>query len=255
MFAQQRHQIIIEKLRDEKAVKATELMELFGVSFETVRRDLELLEKGGHLRRVHGGAVLSKLDHTKEIPFNQREAAYVEEKRELARIAAGYVKEGMSIAMDTSTTNHHLARLLKSRLTRLTVVTNSLVIAQELTDMPGCRIMLAGGVIHNEEQSVIGELAEQFASMFHTDLFFMSVSGVALEEGITDYGLGEVQVKKIMLRNAKRTIALADSSKFGAVSLLKVCQVQDVERIITDSGIDPEIIETFRSEGIEIISK
>lgn len=255
MFAQQRHQAILEKIQEEKAIKASDLMELFGVSFETVRRDLELLEKAGRLRRVHGGAVLSQLDYTKELPLTLREGAYVEEKREVARIAARYVTEGMSIAMDASTTNHQLARLLKSRVSRLTVITNSLSIAQELTDMPGYRIILPGGVIHNGEQSVIGELAEQFAALFHADLFFMSISGARLEEGITDYGIGEVQVKKVMLKNAKRTIALADSSKFGAVSLLKVCEADGVECFITDSKVDPELMETFRQRGIEIICK
>jgi DeoR family transcriptional regulator, fructose operon transcriptional repressor len=255
MFAQQRHQAIIQKINNEKAIKASELMELFGVSFETIRRDLELLEKGGHLRRVHGGAILSKLDYTKEIPLNLRESVYVEEKREVSRIAARYVTEGMSVAMDASTTNHQLAKILKEHVERLTVITNSLTIAQELTDMPGYRIILTGGMIHNEEQSVIGELAEQFAGLFHADLFFMSISGAALREGITDYGVGEVQVKKIMHRNAKRTIALADSSKFGAVSLLKVCECGDVERFVTDSGIDPDTVAAFREHGVEIVSE
>lgn len=255
MFAQQRHQAILEKIQEEKAIKASDLMELFGVSFETVRRDLELLEKAGRLRRVHGGAVLTQLDYTKELPLNMREGAYVEEKREVARLAARYVKEGMSIAMDASTTNHQLARLLKGQISRLTVITNSLAIAQELTDMPGYRIILPGGVLHNEEQSIIGELAEQFTAMFHADLFFMSISGATLDEGITDYGIGEVQVKKVMLKNAKRTIALADSSKFGAVSLLKVCGADEVECLITDSGVDPEFVEAFRQRGIEVICK
>jgi DeoR family transcriptional regulator, fructose operon transcriptional repressor len=255
MFAQQRHQAILEKLQDEKAIKASDLMELFNVSFETVRRDLELLEKAGRLRRVHGGAVLSRLDYTKELPLNMREGAYVEEKREVARIAARFVNEGMSIALDASTTNHHLARLLKNQISRLTVITNSLAIAQELTDMPGYRIILPGGVLHNEEQSMIGELAEQFTAMFHADLFFMSISGATLEEGITDYGIGEVQVKKVMLKNAKRTIALADSSKLGAVSLLRVCGADEVECLITDSSVDPEYVEAFRQKGIEVICR
>ncbi len=255
MFAQQRHQAILERLQEEKAIKASELMERFNVSFETVRRDLEHLEKAGRLRRVHGGAVLSRLDYTKELPLNMREGAYVEEKREVARIAARFVNEGMSIAMDASTTNHHLARLLKNQITRLTVITNSLAIAQELSDVPGYRIILPGGVLHNEEQSMIGELAEQFTAMFHADLFFMSISGATLEEGLTDYGIGEVQVKKVMLQNAKRTIALADSSKLGAVSLLKVCGADEVECLITDSAVEPEFAESFKSKGIEVISR
>lgn len=253
MFAEQRHQAIIRKLQDEQAVKASELMDIFGVSFETIRRDLELLEKRGHLHRVHGGAILSKLDYSNEIPLPLRESAYVEEKMELARVAVRYVAEGMSVALDAGTTNNHLAKALKEQVSKLTVITNSLAIAHELTDMPDYRIILTGGIIHNKEQSVIGDLAEQFAARFHADLFFMSISGATLPEGITDYGMGEVQVKKILHANAKRTIALADSSKFGAVSLLRVCGCGEVERFVTDSGIHRETVSRFREQGVEIV--
>jgi DeoR/GlpR family transcriptional regulator of sugar metabolism len=253
MFAQQRHQAIVKKLEREKSIKASELMELFGVSFETIRRDLEHLEGEGLLKRVHGGAVSKQLDYTREIPLTVRESAFLKEKNEIAEIASRYVTEGQSIALDVSTTNTEFAKLLKRKVERLTVITNSLPIANVLVDMPHYTIVLIGGVIRNAEQSLIGDLAEQFAARFHPDLFFMSMSGVTLEEGITDYGIGEIQVKKMMLNNAKRTIALADSSKFDCLSLTKICGATEVERFVTDSGIDREIVDRYRKHGIDIV--
>ena len=253
MFAEQRHQAIIQKINREKSIKASDLMELFGVSFETVRRDLEHLEKAGYLKRVHGGAILKEWDYREEIPMTVREKVHVDGKNELSEIAARYVTEGQSIALDVSTTNTQFVKALKKKIERLTVITNSLPIANELVHMPGYTIILIGGVIRNEEQGMIGDLAEEFASRFHADLFFMSMSGVTLAEGITDYGLGEVQMKKIMLRNAKRTIALADSSKFEAVSLIKVCGCAEVERFVTDSNIDPAIVDKYKKHGVEIV--
>jgi DeoR/GlpR family transcriptional regulator of sugar metabolism len=253
MFVEQRHQAIIQKLSRDKSIKASELMELFGVSFETIRRDLEYLEAQGHLTRVHGGAITKEWDYGREIPLTVRETAFLGAKNELSTTAARYVEEGLSIALDVSTTNTQFAKVLKTRFERLTVITNSLPIASLLVDKPGFKIVMIGGVIRGEEMSVIGDLAEQFAAQFHADLFFMSMSGVTLTDGITDYGIGEVQVKKTMLRNAKRTIALADSSKFDQVSLLKVCGCADVERFVTDSGIDRTLVDSYRRSGVEIV--
>ncbi|MCS7458879.1 DeoR/GlpR family DNA-binding transcription regulator [Paenibacillus doosanensis] len=253
MFVQQRHQAILQKLHKEKSVVVSELIEMFGVSFETVRRDLEFLEKEGFLKRVHGGAIPAEIDYKKEQPLTFRETKFVEEKRQLVELATRYVTEGQSIALDVSTTNTEFAKALKPKFERLTIITNSLPIANELVEMPHYTIILTGGVIRNEERGVIGDLAEAFVSQFHADLFFMSVSGISLEAGVTDFGIGEVQLKKLMHKNAKRTIALADSSKFEVVSLLKVCGIDEVERYVTDPLIDREIVERYKSHGLEIV--
>lgn len=253
MFVQQRHQVIIQKLHKEQSVAVSDLIDMFGVSFETVRRDLEFLEKEGFLKRVHGGAILADIDYKKEQPLSFRETKFMEEKRQLVELAARYVTEGQAIALDVSTTNTEFAKVLKRKFERLTVMTNSLPIANELVDMPNYTIILTGGVIRNEEKAIIGDLAEAFISQFHADLFFMSVSGISLAEGITDFGIGEVQLKKIMHRNAKRTIALADSSKFEVVSLLKVCGLNEVERVVTDPLIDAELVAKYRKQGIDVV--
>jgi DeoR family fructose operon transcriptional repressor len=253
LFAQQRHQLIIQKINLEQSIRASELMELFSVSFETVRRDLEYLEGEGYLRRVHGGAILREPDYSREIPLPIRESIYMDEKTELSRIATRYVTDGMTLALDASTTNSQLAKALKTKFERLTIITNSLPIMNELVAIPSFTLILIGGVIRHEEQSIIGDLAEQFVSRFHADLFFMSMSGVTLEEGITDYGVGEIQVKKIMKANAKRTIALADSSKFDLVSLIKLCGATEVERYVTDSKIDRSLVQKYKEQGIEIV--
>ncbi|WP_364151524.1 DeoR/GlpR family DNA-binding transcription regulator [Paenibacillus sp. LPE1-1-1.1] len=250
---QQRHQLIIQKINTDKSIRASELMETFGVSFETIRRDLEHLENAGYLQRVHGGAILKQLDYSTEIPLPIRESIYLTEKTELSQLAVRYVTEGMSIALDVSTTNTLIAKALKTKFDKLTIITNSLPIVNELIDMPGYTLVMIGGVIRQEEQSIIGDLAEEFASRFHADLFFMSMSGVTLEEGITDNAIGEVQVKKIMQAKAKRTIALADSSKFDQVSLLKVCGCAEVERFVTDSKIDRDVVARYKQSGIEIV--
>lgn len=253
MLAHERHSAIIQLLHEQQAVKATSLMRMFGVSFETIRRDLGKLESEGYLKRVHGGAALPAADYRHELPFTVREMTRISEKRELARTAAQFVAEGQSLFLDVSTTNTEFARVLVNRFERLTVLTNSFPIANLLMAKPGFTIVFIGGAVRNSEQCVVGDIAESFVAQFHADAFFMSVSGISLSEGLTDYGIGEIQLKMKMLERSKRVIVLADSSKFGAISLSRLCGFRDVDKIVTDSGIGEDIVKPFIEAGVEVV--
>ncbi|MEH7010010.1 DeoR/GlpR family DNA-binding transcription regulator [Neobacillus niacini] len=254
LLAHERYEKIVELLRKNKSIKVSSVTKLFGVSAETVRRDLEHLEKEGYLRRVRGGAVLDDVN-SNEINFTLRETKHIEEKKEIAEIAARYVTEGQSIALDVSTTNTEFAKALKKKFQRLTILTNSLVIANELAEMPHYTILMPGGVLRNEELCILGQTAEEFFKRFHIDTFFMSISGISLTEGLTDYGLGEYQVKMKMLENSRNCTVLADSSKFDVASLLKVCQFDRIDRIISDSKLSEKVLQKYEKEGIEIVNK
>ncbi|WP_256761973.1 DeoR/GlpR family DNA-binding transcription regulator [Cohnella sp. WQ 127256] len=253
MLAHVRHDAIIQKLNTEKSVKVSELMELFKVSFETIRRDLEYLEKEGHLQRVHGGAkLIESYDNNQELSFTVRELKYRDEKRELAMLATEWVSNGQSLILDVSTTNTTFAQVLKEKFDQLTILTNSFPIANELMEKPGFTVIFIGGVVRNQERCTIGDFAESFILQFNADLFFMSVSGISIEQGITDYGIGEVLLKKKMMGCAKETIVLADSSKFEVVSLLNVCPNEKVSRFVTDSRISSDIVKQYRDQGISL---
>ncbi|WP_309228319.1 DeoR/GlpR family DNA-binding transcription regulator [Virgibacillus saliphilus] len=252
LFAKERHNEIVKMVRKDKSVKVSHLMNYFHVSFETIRRDLEFLEKQGFLTRVHGGAVLEEIN-SRELSFTVRESKYLKEKQEIAKKAIDYVIEGQSIAMDVSTTNTEFAKELKKQFSRLTVLTNSMTIANELSEMPDYTIIFAGGILRNQELCTVGDFTEDFITQFHIDTFFMSISGVSLTKGLTDYGAGELQVKKKMMEIAQRKIVLADSSKFDVVSLLNACTFDEVNRIITDSKISESVLEKYRNTGVEIL--
>lgn len=254
LLAHERYEKIVDLLRKNKSIKVSSVTKLFGVSTETVRRDLEHLEKEGYLRRVRGGAVLDDVN-SNEINFTLRETKHIEEKKEIAEIATRYVMEGQSIALDVSTTNTEFAKALKKKFQRLTILTNSLIIANELAEMPYYTILMPGGVLRNEELCIVGQIAEEFFKGFHIDAFFMSISGISLTEGLTDYGLGEYQVKMKMLEISRNCTVLADSSKFDFASLLKVCQFDRIDRIISDSKLPEKILKKYEKEGIEIVNK
>ncbi|THF84481.1 DeoR/GlpR family DNA-binding transcription regulator [Cohnella fermenti] len=253
MLARERHNKIIQMLHRQQFIKANDLMKAFGVSFETIRRDLDHLEKENYLRRVHGGATLPENDYRIELPFTIREHKLKEEKRELALTASRFVTEGQSLILDVSTTNTEFAKVLCEKFERLTVMTNSFVIANLLMNKPLFTIIFVGGVVRNSEQSIVGDFAEAFVAQFHADTFFMSTSGISLEEGLTDYGIGEIQLKVKMLHRSKRVIALADSSKFEVVSLHPVCSLREIDKIVTDSKVSPEIVRLYKARGTEIV--
>lgn len=252
LFAKERQGKINEMIRKDKSVRVANLMKQFNVSIETIRRDLEYMEKQGYLTRVHGGAVLEEVN-SRELTFTVRESKFLKEKQEIAKKAAEFVMEGQSIAMDVSTTNTEFAKELKKRFNRLTILTNSMTIAHELSDMQDYTIIFAGGIMRNQELCTVGELTENFISQFHIDIFFMSISGISVTKGLTDYGAGELQVKKKMIEIAQHRIVLADSSKFDIVSLLNVCPFDEVNRIITDSKINENVLEKYKANGIDIL--
>lgn len=254
MLARERHEKIMEILLDKRSVKVSALTELFDVSIETVRRDLDSLEKEGLLTKVYGGAVLEHVI-AQEKNLKARSAANIELKREIARIACRFVEEGQSIAMDTSTTNLEIAKMLKKSFERLTVITNAIDIALEMRDKEHFSTILTGGVLRGDELCLIGGLAEEFMDKFHIDKVFASVSGVSVSNGFTDYGLGEYHVKMKMIERAQEVIVVADSSKFDVISLLKVGDLNLCDFIVTDSAINPNVLQKYRDEGVKIVNE
>lgn len=251
MLAQDRYKRVLDILETENSVKTSRLMKLFDVSLETVRRDLEHMEAEGMLKRVHGGAVLDRVDG-RQTSWRSRETAALPQKQELAEVACRHVREGQSLALDVSTTNNVLATFLRERFRALTILTNSLPILNILSDLPGYTLLVPGGVYHLEEGSFIGDTTQEGISRYHVDLAFISASGLSLREGVTDFGFGEVAAKQAMMRIAGESIVLADSGKFETVSLLKVCPIEEVNLLITDSGLKDSVLRKYTAHGIEV---
>ncbi|WP_042272727.1 DeoR/GlpR family DNA-binding transcription regulator [[Clostridium] dakarense] len=254
MLAQERYEYIIEILKRDCAVKVSKLIKELNVSIETIRRDLEHLEKEGILERVYGGAVLKKVSVDK-LSFEKREEEFKEEKLEIASIAIKYINEGQSIALNDSTTNVEIARQLKNKFKNITVITNSLIIATELANSQGINIILAGGLLNNKEYAFYGEFAKNILKNFIVDRAFISVGGVSLNRGITDYDIHTVEIQQMLIEISKEAIILADSSKIDSVSLTKISDIEDVNFIITDSKADKNIVSKYLKHGVEIINK
>ncbi len=252
MYPQERYEKILLLIENSSFVKAADLAKICNVSLETIRRDLEYLEKENFIKRVHGGAAIEKIN--KKYPaFLYREKENSIEKQGISEKALQFINEGDSIALDSGTTTLELAKVIKNKFKKLTIVTNSLKILNEFYYKEDFTIILAGGIFKLKEFSLFGSLTEEIFRKFHVNTSFVSASGISLSNGITDLRFDELQIQKIMLEISEKKIILATSSKFEVTCLLKLCDFEQIDTIITDSNLDDNIFDKFISNKINVL--
>lgn len=252
MLSQERYKVIVDYLRLEGTVSIKKLTELLEVSIDTVRRDLRVLEKEGKIRKVHGGAVLSN-DIVTNHAFENRKNLNLQEKKEISEKAILHIKEYQAIALNAGTTNIEFAKLLILSFESLTIITNSLLIANILSVKKGFTIIVSGGFLNQEEHSFYGKNVIENIYSFNADIAFINVNAVSLNKGLTDFRQGELEVINAYIDNVEKVIVLADSSKFETVSYLKICDLEKIDSIITDKNIDKKILKDYKNNNIEII--
>lgn len=263
MLSQERQQSILELLTESGSVTVNDLVARFAVSEMTIRRDLDLLERKGLLRRVYGGAVLER-SRSYEPPFLTRSTEFHAEKQRIGQAAAALVKNGESLALDVGTTTLEVARSLAASSANLayggrveqknlTIITPCFQIAAVLAETPGIRLILSGGILRPSELSMIGHLAERAFQEFFVDKLFLGAAGVDFEAGVTEYNLEDTLVKKAMLRSAKEVILVVDASKFNRVAFTAIAPLSAINRIVTDSRIEPRVKSLLENENIEVI--
>jgi DeoR/GlpR family transcriptional regulator of sugar metabolism len=244
-----RHRQILEALRQSEEVQVTTLAAALGCSEMTVRRDLEALEREGILRRVHGGAV--RTFHTaEETPYAMRALSHMEAKTRIGRLCAELVDDGETVILDGGTTALEVARALHGR--NITLMPLALRPVFELHDSPAVRLLLPGGEIRPGELSLIGALASRSFSDLRFDTFVLSPCGIDPAAGVTAHLIAEAEVKRAALQASRRVVAIADSSKLGAVAFSRVCQVSDLDVLVTDTAADSRLVEQLVGAGVDV---
>ena len=241
---------IVELLNQQQMVKNADLMERFGISIETVRRDLAFLEAQGILERVYGGAVKKTYRSTEPI-YTSREKENEAEKRAIAREAAKLIAPDDTVFLDLGTTVLFLAEEIGMEQ-KMTVFTNALRTAVVLSEKPGCQVMIPGGMLRSHELAVSGSLAEENMRRFNVDKAFIGGAGVT-ENGITDFHIGEAGLRRQVIENARQVIVLADYSKFGIRAVSNVCGLKDVDVLITDEKAPAQMLELLEKNGVTVI--
>ncbi|MFI5368164.1 MAG: DeoR/GlpR family DNA-binding transcription regulator [Spirochaetia bacterium] len=246
----QRYLFIESLLKQQNTVLIRELSSSLHVSTNTVRRDLASLEKQGVLKRIHGGAVY--VNNNQSMPYEARSRAGLTEKEKIGRYAASLVQDASTVIIDAGTTTKQLALYLKD-IGDLTVLTNSLEIAEILGRNPNITVIVSGGILQMSSRHLIGMPAEQFFSKIRVDQLFTSANAISIDEGLLSSNLHIVPIKRKMMEAAKETIIIADSSKFHQTGIGQIAPLTAAQKIITDSGIPAETAARIRAMGIEVI--
>ncbi len=252
---ERRYAAILEHLHQTGSANVDALVRQLNVSVHTVRRDLEALHERGSLRRVHGGAAQLepffyepfRSDHS----FQEQIESYSEEKRRIAQAAALLVNEGDVVAMTAGTTTTETVRRLPMNR-NLTVVTNTVNVAMELSKRKDIEVFVTGGALRGTWFSLVGPTAIQSMSKVFVDTLFIGVNGIDAAHGLTCYNTDEAELNKVMVQQARRKIVVADSSKFGVVASWLIAPISVVDLIITDTGLSEEALRRFRHEGIKV---
>lgn len=252
MLTPDRHRAIIAMLNENQSLKSKDLSIKFQVSMETIRRDMAYLEKQGFLVRVHGGVTLGSKDLSHPF-FDTRIQHHLSEKEYIAGLIPQFIQEGMSIAIDAGTTNLVIAKTLKERFSQLTIITNSLAIANELVSAKNFQIILPGGTLNHEELSLSGEICNTTIQKHHVDLFLLSCYGVSLHAGVTDFDAGEVAAKHAFVQSAQKTILSCTSDRFDVISLINVCDLSSIDCIVTDQLLSPTIANRYQEAGVTLV--
>jgi DeoR/GlpR family transcriptional regulator of sugar metabolism len=249
MLVVERHREIIQLINKDGSARVTELARMFQVTEETIRRDLDQLEGEGRLQRSHGGAVCIRPDD-RDIPIAEREVRQVAEKSAIAREAVKCVVEGDTIFIDGSTTALQFARALPDM--ELTVLTNAIKVALELSSRSRIRIISTGGLLAVPTMSFVGPTAEKIVDEYHVNKLFISCKGLSLNYGLSESNEMQAGLKRRLLANSDIRCLLADASKFNARGLSLFGKLSDISELITNKKADPAFIAELRQQGLKV---
>jgi DeoR family fructose operon transcriptional repressor len=251
VYAPERQQRILQEARDEGRVEVAGLAATLDVTSETIRRDLTALERQGLLRRVHGGAIpLDRLGF--EPGLATRDAVMTAEKERIAKAALEELPPEGAILLDAGTTTARLADALPSDYD-LTVVTNSLPIAMKLSSRPNLTLLFLGGRVRGRTLAAVDVWAMRALEETFVHVAFLGTNGFSVQRGLTTPDPTEAAVKRAMISAARRAVVLADHTKFGNDALMRFGSLEDLDTLITDTGLNAELIGGIESTGVRVV--
>lgn len=248
MLTAQRKQLILDRLRSAGQVSVVLLSREWGVSEDTIRRDLRDLAEEGLVQRVHGGALPAS---GAVVPYEKRESLSTDVKNRLGQAAAGLIRPGQLVAIDGGTSTLQLVRWFPD--VPCTVVTHSPLIAAELRRVPRVEVLLIGGRIYRHSMVAVGTEAAEAIGRVKTDVFFLGATGLRPDTGATTGDWEEAAVKRAFCRGAAETVLMVSPEKWGAASAYQIVSAHELTTLIVDGGTATEDLEPYRAAGLSIV--
>ena len=251
LYPEERRDRILDRLSQDGRVSVAELSRQFGVSEVTIRGDLQTLADKNLIFRTHGGAVPAT-GRMFDISLTRRRQQQIDEKGRIGRAGADLVRDGDAIFLDSSSTALAIAQNLKSHR-HLTIITNSLAIAQEMLDADNIPVVMLGGTLRRDTASLVGESWLEPVKRFNIEKGFFGAHGLNIPEGLTDVSEAEADVKRPLVTFCRQRIAVLDATKWGRVGLASFAAVNDFQCVLSDTRAPREMVDAVRSLGIEVI--
>jgi DeoR/GlpR family transcriptional regulator of sugar metabolism len=250
MLAAKRRNLIVEDINRNNSIVVSDLSSAFFVSEETIRRDLDKLQKQGYLIRTYGGAVLPD-DGRTDLPARIREGLNTQAKIRIAKKAAGLINDGDCIFIDASSSSYFLSKEIKHK--RVTVITNAANVIMELSSESSAEVISTGGKMYPDHLAFFGPLAQRAIEQLNAGRLFFSCKGISMGSGLTDSDELVSESHKMMMRRSKETILLCDSSKFDRTSFISTAALNEIDRIITEEKLPDVWEDALKASGTELI--
>lgn len=249
LLIEERRRRICELVRAEGRVTVEDLAARFGTSQVTIRTDLATLEGAGALTRTHGGALSAQSDPPLDVKQRQHHA----EKLRIAEAAAALIRDGETIILDSGTTTAEIARRIRAlELKSINVITNALNIAALLIDVPSVRLIMPGGILRRESNSLSGPMAELALEALQADRLYLGADGLDPKVGVMTPHLAEAQLNARMIAISRQVVVVADSSKLMRRNVSLIARVEQINLLITDRAASPEAVEDLRARNVEV---
>ncbi|MCP8615676.1 DeoR/GlpR family DNA-binding transcription regulator [Salirhabdus salicampi] len=250
LLANDRQQEVSKIVNQSGSIRVTQLSRLFGVTEETIRRDLEKLESEGKLKRIHGGAI-SLDDTSRELPLDDRTTLNIDKKHAIAKKASHFIHDGDIIAVDSSTTCFELIKVIKHK--HITLLTNSLLALLELRNNDNVTVFCTGGYYHNDHHAFLGHSAENAITDHSIGKLFLSCKALDPKWGISESHEQQAMMKREFLNVAEEIYLLVDSTKVNYKALVRTSKLDQIHFIITDEAISADTIQKIEEQGVEVI--
>jgi len=250
--AELRRERILRLIRDREFVRVADLSAMFGLSEVTIRSDLDLLAGRGGLQRVHGGAIVRDPVHRQERSFEESLGAFAAEKEAIGHAAAAMVSNGETIVLDVGSTTTAIARALVQRedLDDVVIFTNGLTLALELEPaIPRFSVVVTGGTLRPLQHSLVEPMASHILKEVNISTVFLGCNGVHPVEGVTNVNLPEAAVKRLIVDAGQRCVVVADGSKIGNISVVKIADLDAVDVLLTGTSAPSEALAELENRG------
>jgi DeoR family transcriptional regulator, aga operon transcriptional repressor len=253
LLVEERRRLIVDLVEQQGRATVEELAQKFGTSAVTIRADLDALARSSAIARSHGGA-LPAAPAANDTPLNIKETRWHAQKLRIGQAAAKMIQDGETIILDSGSTTVEIARQIRQmKFESLTVITNALNIAMELSGLPQIRVMMLGGLLRQTSYSLVGPDAEQALAKLSADRLFLGVDGLDPEVGVTTPDPLEAALNALMIRVSRQTIAVLDASKLGQRSLSVITPVKNLDMVISDSSAPADTVEALRTAGVQVV--